>query len=50
MVALIKYLRGLTSKLKDESLRDVRILNTSKPLANLYARYAHNAFSDIEYR
>lgn len=48
-LALSKYIKGIVMRLKDEKLKDVRIINNGKPLEVLYQRLSHRAFSDSKY-
>lgn len=43
--AVTKYLRGITARMNSGDLKDVRIINTGKPLSVLLKRMTNNSFS-----
>lgn len=42
-------MKGLTGKLKSQSLVDVRIMNNGKPLDMLLSRLSNRVFNDSKY-
>jgi len=48
-IAMTKYVKGILHKIETENLKDVRIINTGKPLSKLYDRFANRTFDDTLY-
>lgn len=48
-LAVAKYIRGIAMKLKDQTVKDVRNMNTGKPLDNLYRRLSNGVYSKMNF-
>lgn len=48
-LAISKYVKGIVYRVKTQTLRDVRLANTGKPLELLVNRMTHRNYSDAKY-
>jgi hypothetical protein len=49
-LAITKYLKGIVTRLKNNDLNDVRIINNGKPLEVLLKRFSNRVYGETEYK